>query len=59
MATKLLRDEFFTIFGDLDMRSMQQGRSFEAKVFQQVCQMLVNAKRGTQRPTDDGEGELG
>ena len=47
IATKLLRDEFFTIFGDLDTKTVQQGRGFEAKVFRQVCQMLVNAIGGT------------
>lgn len=58
-ATKLLRDEFFTIFGDLDMKTVQQGKGFEAKVFQQVYQRLANAVGGTQHPTDDGEGKLG
>lgn len=37
IATKLLRAEFFTIFGDQDTKSMQQGRGFDAEVFQQVC----------------------
>lgn len=46
VATKLLRDEFFTIFGDQDTKNMQQGRGFDAKVFQQVCQMLVKAIGG-------------
>ena len=59
IATKLLRDEFFTIFGDLDTKTVQQGRGFEAKVFQQVCQMLVNAIGGTQHPVYGGEGKLG
>lgn len=58
-ATKLLRDEFFTIFGDLDTKTVQQGRGFEAKVFQQVYQRLTNAVGGTQHPTDGGEGKLG
>lgn len=32
IATRLLRDEFFTIFGDLDMKSVQQdsGQSISA-----------------------------
>lgn len=33
IATKLLRDEFFTIFGDLDMKSTQQGRALRQKYF--------------------------
>lgn len=43
IATELLRHEFFTIFGGLDTRHMQHGKGFEAKVFRQVCQMLINA----------------
>lgn len=47
IATKLLRTEFFTIFGVKDTKSMQQGRCLDAEVFQQVCQMLVKAIGGT------------
>lgn len=55
IATKLLRAEFFTIFGDQDTKSMQQGRGFDAKVFQQVCQTLVKEIGGIQHPKDDRE----
>lgn len=59
IATKPLTDEFFTIFGDLDTKSVHQGRGFEADVFRQVCWRLVNAIGGTQRPTAGGEGMAG
>lgn len=59
IATKLLRDEFFTIFGDQDTENMQQGRGFDAEVFQQVCWMLVKAIGGIQHPKDGREEKLG
>lgn len=59
IATKLLRAEFFTIFGDQDTKSMEQGRDFDAKVFQQVCQMQVKAIGGIQHPKDGREEKLG
>lgn len=59
IATKLLRDEFFTIFGDQDTENMQQGRGFGAEVFQQVYQMLVKAIGGIQHPKDGREKKLG
>lgn len=59
IATKLLRAEFFTIFGDQDTKSMQQGRGLDAEVFQQVCQMLVKAIGGIQHPKDDRKEKLG
>lgn len=57
-ATKLLRAEFFTIFGDQDTKRMQQGRGLDAEVFQQVCQMLVKAIGDIQHPKDDREEKL-
>lgn len=59
IATKLLRDEFFTIFGDQDTENMQQGRGFDAKVFQQVCRMLVKTIGGIQHPKGGREEKLG
>lgn len=59
IATKLLRDEFFTIFGDQDTKNMPQGRGFDAEVFQQVRQMLVKAIEGIQHPKDGREEKLG
>lgn len=59
IAPKLLRAEFFTIFGDQDTKSMEQGRGFDAKVFRQVCQMLVKAIEGIQNPKDSREEKLG
>lgn len=59
IAPKLLRAEFFTIFGDQDTKSMKQGRGFDAKVFRQVCQMLVKAIGGIQHPKESREEKLG
>lgn len=59
IATKPLTDEFFTIFGALDTKSVHQGRGFEADVLRQVCCWLANAIGGTQCPTGGGEGVAG
>lgn len=59
IATELLRHEFFTIFGVLDTRNMQHGKGFEAKVFRQVCQMLINAIGAAQHSRLAEQGKLG